>query len=64
MSDSSIRDEWSWKRSLLVRSEILKMVFNSLTVNDKYSNHCRKNFVRPIQTQLSKKLKAFFSFFT
>ena len=40
--------------SLLARSEILKLVVNTLTADGKYSHHIRENLPQPIQMQLCK----------
>ena len=57
----------TWKRlsskiSLLVICEIVGLFVNTLTANDKYSLHNRKNLPQPIQMQLSKKQKKFSQF--
>ena len=44
-------------------SDILGLFANTLTADDKYSLHNRKNLPKPIQMQLSKKLKKFSRFF-
>ena len=54
-----MRDRLSWKRRVLVRSEILRLFFKKLTEDDRYSGHNRENFPKPIQMQLSKKRKTF-----
>ena len=51
----SFWDKLGWKTSLLGRSEILGLLFKTLTSNDMYSLHNRLNFMKPIQMQLSKK---------
>ena len=45
--------------SLLVICEVLGLVVNTLTADDKYSRYYKKNFKGPIQMQLSKKPKVF-----
>ena len=57
---SSFWDELSCKISLLVRSVMLGLFLNTMTVNDKYSHHSRDNLAQPIQMQLSKKKNVFF----
>ena len=42
--------------------EIVGLFVNTLTANDKYSLHNRKNLPQPIQMQLSKKQKNFSQF--
>ena len=43
-------------------SEILGVFVNTLTANDKYYLHNRKNLRKPIQLQLPTKEKSFFNF--
>ena len=47
------------KLSHLARSEILGLLINTFTTDDKYFCHKRKNLPLPIQMQLSKKPVAF-----
>ena len=42
----------SLKKSFLVRSEILGLLNNMLTVDDEYSRQDRENLASPIQIQL------------
>ena len=49
--------------SVLVISEILGLIINTLTADDKYSLHNRKNLRQPIKLQLSRKKKIFSRFF-
>ena len=58
-----IWDKMRWKKSLLVRSEILGLFINTLTSDDKYSRHDRENFPQQIQMQLSQKLQNFSQLF-
>ena len=51
------------KTSLLVRSKILGMFLDTLTADDKYSRHYRKNFAQLIEMQLCKMEKHFSQFF-
>ena len=51
------------KTSLLVISEILRLLANRLTVDDRFSLLKRNNLRQPIQFQLSKKRKIFSEFF-
>ena len=53
----------SWKKSPLVRIEILRPFVNKLTAGDKYSNRKMQNFLQQFQTPLSKKQKTFSEFF-
>ena len=53
----------SWKKLLLVRYEILGLLINILTGNDKYSRPNKGNFPQTFQTQLSEKAKTFSQFF-
>ena len=53
----------SWKRSVLVRSEMLGLVVSNLIVDDMYFRHNRENLAQPIKKQLSKKTKTFLLFF-
>ena len=55
----SLRGKWSWKISLFMRSEILRLLVNKLTADDKYFLHNSENLCQPIQMQLSKKEKKF-----
>ena len=48
---------------LLLRSEILGLLANKLTVADKYSRNYREIFLRPIQKLLSEKPKLSSEFF-
>ena len=49
--------------SLLIRSKILRLFFNTLTANDNHSCNFRENFAQPIQKQFSKKGKKIAEFF-
>ena len=49
--------------SLLVRSEILGLLVNTLTANYEYSRSNTENLPLPFQTQLSEKVKKIFQFF-
>ena len=46
-------------KSSLVKYETLVLRVNTLTANNEFSRHNRENLALPIQTQLSKKQKAF-----
>ena len=52
-----LSDKFSWKMSLLLRSEILGLFVNTLTVYDRYSLYNREKFQQSIQMQLSKNPK-------
>ena len=53
-------DELSLKTSLLVKSEFLGLLANTLTADGNCSRYNRESFQQPIQKQLSKKRKTFF----
>ena len=57
-----ILDKLSWKKLVLVRSEILGLFVETLAVDDKYSYANKENFLRQIQMQLSQKPKTFSDF--
>ena len=59
----SIWDKLCWKKSVLVRSEVLGMFFNTLTAEFQYSRRNMCNFPQQLQTQLSHRGKAFSGFF-
>ena len=52
---SSIRGKFSWKKSALVCSEILRLFINTLTADDKYSRKNMQNLPQGFETPLSKK---------
>ena len=58
-----IWDILSWKKSALVWSEILRLFFNTLTADNKYSRCNVHNFEQQVQTPLSQKQKTFWGFF-
>ena len=58
-----IRDKLGWKKSALVRSKILGLFANTLTVEYKYSRRNKQTFAQQIQTLLSLKQKTFSWFF-
>ena len=41
----------------------VRLIFNTLTVNDKHYPLNRRNLTQPIQMQLSQKQKTFYEFF-
>ena len=47
----------------IVRSEILKLFFNTLTTDDKYSRQNMLNFTQKLEVHLSQKQKSFCQFF-
>ena len=53
----------SWKRSALITSEIFRLIFNTLTPDDKYSRRNIQIFWQQIQTPLSQKGKTLCGFF-
>ena len=61
---SSLWEYFSYKKSFLVISEILRPFFNLLTLDDKYCLGNRGNLRQAIQTQLSKKRHIFSLFFS
>ena len=58
-----ICDKFSWKTSVLVRSEILGLFVNTLKIEYKYSPRNMQNFPQHPQTQLSQKGEDFSGFF-
>ena len=58
-----IWDKLSWKKLFLVKSEILALFGNTLTVNEKYSRHNIENLQQQIQVILSQKRKEISGFF-
>ena len=53
-----IWDKLTWKKSVLVRSEILGLFFNTSTPEFQYYRRNMQNFPQQLQTQLSQKRKA------
>ena len=53
----------SWKKSLSVWYEILRLFVNALTADDKYSGSNMQSLPQQFQTSLSQKKKDFFWFF-
>ena len=49
----------SWKKSLSVWYEILRLFVNALTADDKYSGSNMQNLLQQLQTPLSQKQKTF-----
>ena len=52
-----------WKKSPLVIHKILRLFFNTLTVDEKHYLLNRDNLTEPIQIQLSQKQKILSEFF-
>ena len=52
-----------WKKPLLVIHKMLRVFFNTLTVDEKHYLLNRDNLTQPIQIQLSRKQKTFSEFF-
>ena len=53
----------SWKKSVLVCSEILTLFVNTLTTDDKYFRRKMPNFTQQFEAPLSQKQKIFSRFF-
>ena len=60
----SLWEYFSYKKSFLVISEILRPFFNLLNLDDMYSVGNTKTLTQLIQTQLFKKRQIFSDFFT
>ena len=60
---SSIWGKLSWKKSLSVWYQILTLLDNALTADDKYSDSNMQNLRQQFQTPLSRKQKTFSRFF-
>ena len=58
-----VRDKLSWKKSVLVTSEIFILFVNTLTPDDKYSDRYMQIFWQQLQTPLSQTGKTFCWFF-
>ena len=58
-----IWDELSWKKSVLVSSEILGLFVNTLIAEYMYSRSTMQNSPQKFETQLSQKRKAFSGIF-
>ena len=59
----SLWRQLSWEKSFLVICKMLRLFVNTLTADDKYSLHNRKNLTQWIQMPLSQKGKRTFSIF-
>ena len=53
----------SWKKCVLVRSQILGLLVNTLTAEYMYYGRNMQTFTEPVQTPLSLKQKTFSGFF-
>ena len=53
----------NWKKSTLVRSEILRHFVNILTLDDKYKHRNMLNFTQQLEAQLYPEQKTFSGFF-
>ena len=58
-----IWDKLSWKKCRLVRFEILELLVNTLTTDDKYSSRNIQNLTQQLQTTMSQKQKTFYRIF-
>ena len=56
---SSVLAKLSYKKLILIRSEILELLLNKFTGNYKYSRSNRQNLPLPIEIKISKKHKFF-----
>ena len=61
--DSSLPSQYTWKKSLLLTCQILGLLVNTLTADEKYPVLNRDKLTIPIQMQLSQKQKTFPQFF-
>ena len=60
---SSLRGKLSWKKSLSVLYEILRLFVNALTADDKYSGSNMLNLLQQFRRPLYEKIKTFSWFF-
>ena len=60
---SSVLAKLGYKKSILIRSEILELLLNKFTGNYKYSRSNRQNLPLPIEIKISKKHKFFCGIF-
>ena len=58
-----ILDLLSWKKSALIRFDILRLFVNTLTADNKYSRCIMQKFPLQVRTALSQKENTFCSFF-
>ena len=59
----SLSNQLSWKKSLLLTCQILRLLVNTLAADENYPVLNRDNLTIPIQMQLSQKQKTFSQFF-
>ena len=59
---SWIRCIFSWKKSALIWTEMLRLFVNTLTADDQYSRSIMQKLVQEFQTPLSQKKKTFSAF--
>ena len=52
-----------WRKSALFKSEILGLIVNRLTADDKYSRRNIQNLTQELQTAISQKQKTFSGIF-
>ena len=52
-----------WRKSALFKFEILGLIFNRLTADDKYSRRNIQNLTQELQTAISRKKKTFSGIF-
>ena len=60
----SLPSQLNWKKSLLLKWQMLGLFLNTLATDEKYPLLKRNNLTVPIQRQLSQKHKTFSQFFT
>ena len=58
-----IPGKFSWKKTALLWSKILRLFANTLTADDKYSCRNMQNLLQKVQTLLSQKRKTFSGYF-
>ena len=59
----SLPRKLSWKNSLLLTCQILRLVVNTLAADEMYLVVQRGNFLIPVNMQLSQKQNTFYDFF-
>ena len=52
-----------WRKSALFKFEILRLIVNRLTADDKYSRRNIQNLTQELQTAISQKQKTFYGIF-
>ena len=58
----SLSSQFTWKKSLLLRHQILRLLVNTLAASEKYPVLNRDNLTLPIQVQLPQKQKSYSQF--